>query len=73
MAGTLSPVMPRAYNSLAFGVYMGAPVARAWPNVMGVLWVDDMELVVMDKIFHVEDLVWNEPQRALSMGGAIFC
>ena len=66
----LSSVLVNVYKSLGFGARMVGPINQPIIDIMGVLYVDDTDLYIMDdNMADIED-VWNVYQEALTTYGA---
>ena len=50
---------------------MESPITKVWLNVMGVLYVDDTDLYIMDKCIRSKYDLWQETQGAITSLGKL--
>ena len=67
----LSSVLVNVYKSLGFGARMVRPINQAIIDIMGVLYVDDTDLYIMDDDMADIEEVWNVSQEALTTWGSL--
>ena len=66
----LSSFLVTIYKNLGYGTKMESPITRVWLDVMGVLYVDDTDLYIMDECIRSEYDLWQETQGAIILLGA---
>ena len=59
------------YKNQGYGASMKSHVTWAWLDVMGVLFVDDMDLYIMDECINSEYDLWHETQGATTSWGKL--
>ncbi len=67
----LSSVLVTVYKNLGFGSTVESPMTRVWLENMGVLFVDDTDLFIMNECVKSGYDVWEESQGALTAWGKL--
>ena len=67
----LSSFLVSIYKSMGYGSRTQAPITRAWLDVMGVLFVDDTDLYIMDECIKSGYDLWDETQEATTAWGKL--
>ena len=67
----LSSFLVSIYKSMGYGSRTQAPITRAWLDVMGVLFVDDTDLYIMDECIKSGYDLWYKTQEATTAWGKL--
>jgi len=67
----LSYFLVTIYKNLGYGTKLESPITKVWLNVMGVLYVDDTDLYIMDECIRSEYNLWQETQGAITSWGKL--
>ena len=67
----LSSVLIVAYKSLGYGSKVMSPITKTWLNIMGVIYVDDTDLYIMDECVKSSIDIWEDSQGALTAWGKL--
>jgi len=67
----LSSFLVTIYKNLGYGTKMESPITRVWLDVIGVLYVDDTDLYIMDRCIRSEYDLWQETQGATTSWGKL--
>ena len=67
----LSSVLIVAYKSLGYGSKVMSPITKTWLNIMGVIYVDDTDLYIMDECVKSSIDIWDDSQGALTAWGKL--
>jgi hypothetical protein len=60
-----------AYKSLGYGSKVMSPITKTWLNIMGVIYVDDTDLYIMDECVKSSIDIWDDSQGALTAWGKL--
>ena len=67
----LSFMMVNIYKSLGFCSHTEMPITQVWLDIVGVLYVDDTNLFIMNDHVWIPCMLWAESQEALALWGCL--
>jgi hypothetical protein len=67
----LSSFLVAICKNLGYGTNMESPITKVWLDVIGVLYLDDTDLYIMDECIRSEYDLWQETQGAITSWGKL--
>ena len=60
-----------AYKSLGYGSKVKSPITKSWLDIMGVIYVDNVDLYIMDECVKSSIDIWEDSQCAPTSWGKL--
>ena len=67
----LSSFLVTIYKHLRYDTNIESPITKVWLDVIGVLYVDDTDLYIMDESIRSDYDLWQETQGAITSWGKL--